>query len=173
MTNSVTWSSSKAATATISSEGLATGLATGAVTITATDPSTGIPGTAALTVTPAVLVAIVVTPAVGSIGIGQTQQFTATGTYSNLTTQNLTNSVTWSTSKAARHGHHRRPQGLATGVANGAVTITATDPSTDIPGTAALTVTPAVLVAIAVTPPVGRSPPVRPSSSPPPGPIPT
>ena len=152
VTNSVTWSTSKAATASISSTGLATGAGTGAVTITATDPSTGIPGTAALTVTPAVLVSIAVTPPVASIGDGQSEQFTATGTYSNLSTQNLTNSVTWSSSKAATASISST--GLATGVATGAVTITATDPSTGIPGTAALTVTPAVLVSIAVTPPV-------------------
>ena len=155
LTNSVTWSTSKAArTATISPvPGLATGVANGAVTITATDPSFDIPGTAALTVTPAVLVGIVVTPPVASIAAGQTEQFTATGTYSNLSTQNVTNSVTWSTSKAATATISS--SGLATGVANGVVTITATDPSTGIPGTAALTVTPAVLVAITVTPPVG------------------
>jgi uncharacterized protein YjdB len=122
------------------------------VTITATDPSTKIPGTAALTVTPAVLVAIVVTPAVGSIAAGQTQQFTATGTYSNLTTQNLSDNVTWSSSSKATATIAQT--GLATGVANGVVTITATDPSIKLPGTAALTVTPAVLVAVTVTPPV-------------------
>ncbi len=153
LTDSVTWATSKKATATVSSQGLATGDATGAVTITATDASTKISGTAALTVTPAVLVAIVVSPPVGSIAAGQTEQFTATGTYSDLSTQNLTDSVTWSSSEAGTATVSST--GLATGVANGVVTITATDPSTDIPGTAALTVLPAVLVAITVTPPVG------------------
>jgi uncharacterized protein YjdB len=153
LTSSVTWSSSKSGTATVSSGGLATGVGTGAATITATDPSTSIPGTAALTVTPAVLVAIAVTPAVGSTAVGQTRQFTAMGTYSNLTTKNLTSSVTWASSNTATATISA--QGLATGVANGAVVITATDSSTSIPGTAALTVTPAVLVAIVVTPPVG------------------
>ena len=95
LTGSVTWSSSNTADATVSSGGLASGVAAGLVTITATDPATKIPGTAALTVAPAVLTSIAVTPAVESIGVGQTEQFTATGTYSNLGTKNLTTSVTW------------------------------------------------------------------------------
>jgi trimeric autotransporter adhesin len=152
LTDSVTWSSSSKSTATISSTGLATGVASGAVTITATDPSTLNSGTAALTVTPAVLVAITVSPAVASIAAGDTQQFTATGTYSDLSSQNLTDSVTWSSSSSATATVSST--GLATGVATGAVTITAKDPSSLISGTAALTVTPAVLVAIVVTPPV-------------------
>jgi uncharacterized protein YjdB len=152
LTDSVTWSSSKSATATVSAQGLATGVADGAVAITATDPATEIPGTAALTVTPAVLLAIAVTPPVATTGVGQNEQFTATGTYSNLSTQNLTDSVTWSSSKSATATVSA--QGLATGVADGAVTITATDPATDIPGTAVLTVTLAILVGITVTPPV-------------------
>ncbi len=152
LTDSVTWSSSSTSTATISSQGLATGAATGVIAITATDPSSGIPGTAALTVTPAVLVAIAVSPPVEALAVGQTEQFTATGTYSDLSTQNLTDSVTWSSSsmKTATLSS----SGLATGVATGVATVTATDPSSGIPGTAALTVTPAVLVAIAVSPPV-------------------
>ena len=151
LTDSVTWSSSDSATATVSSTGTATGVADGAATITATDPSIPVPGTAALTVTPAVLVAVTVSPLADSIAAGQTEQFSATGTYSNLTTQNLTDSVTWSSSKKATATVS--PTGLATGVADGAATITATDPTTDLPGTAALTVTPAVLVSVTVSPP--------------------
>jgi hypothetical protein len=44
------------------------------------------------------LISLVVTPANPSIAAGNTQQFTATGTYSNGSTQNLTASVTWSSS---------------------------------------------------------------------------
>ena len=150
VTDSVTWASSSKTTATVSTHGLATGVATGAVTISATDPSTPLPGTAALTVTPAVLIGIDVSPVVASIGIGQTEQFTATGLYSDLSTKDVTDSVTWASSSktTATVSTH----GLATGVATGAVTISATDPSTPLPGTAALTVTPAVLIGIDVSP---------------------
>ena len=44
------------------------------------------------------LVSIAVTPANASIAKGTTQQFTATGTYSDSSTQNLTSSVTWTSS---------------------------------------------------------------------------
>ncbi len=54
----------------------------GATTITAT--SGLILGTAVLTVTPAVLVSITVAPTTASIAAGDTQQFTATGHYSDL-----------------------------------------------------------------------------------------
>jgi hypothetical protein len=138
LTDSVTWSSSNPTTATVNAQGLATGVADGAITITATDPSSKIPGTAALTVTPAVLIGIAVTPPADSVGIGQSDQYTATGLYSDLSTQNLTDSVTWSSSKSATATVSA--QGLATGVADGAVTITATDAATPILGTAALTV---------------------------------
>ena len=116
VTDSVTWASSSKTTATVSTHGLATGVATGAVTISATDPSTPLPGTAALTVTPAVLIGIDVSPVVASIGIGQTEQFTATGLYSDLSTKNVTDSVTWASSSktTATVSTH----GLATGVAD-------------------------------------------------------
>ena len=150
LTDSVTWASSDTSTATVSTHGLATGIGDGASTITATDPSSLINGTAALTVLPATLVAITVSPVADSIASGQTEQFSATGTYSDLSTQNLTDSVTWAssdTSTATISTH-----GLATGIGDGASTITATDPSSLINGTAVLTVLPATLVAITVSP---------------------
>ncbi len=144
LTSSVTWSSSDATDASVSTSGLATGLATGASTITATDPSTKIAGTGLLTVIPAVLLSISVAPVADSIGVGQTEQYTATGLYSNLSTADLTSSVTWSSSDATDASVST--SGLATGLATGASTITATDPSTKIAGTGLLTVIPAVLL---------------------------
>ncbi len=155
LTDSVTWSSS-GGSATISnspgSQGLATGVSTGVVTITATDPATLIDGTAVVTVTPAVLVAIVVTPPAATVAAGQTQQFTATGTYSNLQTENLTDSVTWSSNSEATISNAPGSQGLATGVSNGAATITATDPTSLVDGSAVLAVLSAVLVSLSVSP---------------------
>jgi len=78
-------------------------------------------GSAMLTV-PALL-SITVTPEFPSITGTNTQQFTATGTYSDSTTQNLTNSVTWASSApgVATIG----ATGLAAGVAPGTTTISA------------------------------------------------
>jgi hypothetical protein len=93
LTSQVTWVSQTEADATISTGGVATGVAIGSSKITATLGS--VSGNATLTVTAAALVSIAVTPANPAITVGGTQQFTATGTYTDTTTQNLTNSVTW------------------------------------------------------------------------------
>lgn len=158
LTDSVTWASSAPATATISNaggtEGLATSVAIGAATITATDPGSGIHGNTILTVTAAELVAIAVTPADPSIALGTAQAFTATGTFTDASVQDLTDSVTWASSVPATATVSNAPgtEGLATSVAIGGTTVTATEPGSGIQGSTTLTVTAAVLVSIAVTP---------------------
>jgi len=139
---SAVWSAT--AGATITTGGLATGSAVGSSTITATSGT--IHGGAALTVQPAALASIAVTPANSSIAKGTTQQYSATGTYTDGTTQNLTSSVAWSATSAAS----MNAAGLATGSAQGTATVSAVSGS--ITGTASLTVTAPVLVAIAVSP---------------------
>jgi len=130
VTTSVTWSSSNTSTASISNtagtQGLATGNAAGTTTITATLGS--VSGTAYLNVTNASLVSIAVTPANPSVGVGATKQFIATGTYSDASTQNITSSVTWSSSStsSATISNAAGSNGLATGVSVGNTTITAT-----------------------------------------------
>jgi uncharacterized protein YjdB len=142
----VTWASATTSVATINGSGLATGAGVGTSTITATDGS--VPGQTVLTVTPAVLQSIAVTPANPSIAKGLTQQFKATGTFSDSTTEDLTSMVTWAsaaTSVATING-----SGLAMGAAVGTSTITATDGS--VSGHTVLTVTAAALQSITVTP---------------------
>ena len=168
LTTSVTWSSTSESVATVSNaagtEGLATSVSEGATTITATDSGTAIAGSTTLTVTPPVLTSIDVTPADPSIALGLTQPFTATGTYTDSSTQDLTSSATWSSTSpaVATVSNSAGTQGLATSVAVGATTITATDPATSVAGSTTLTVSPAVVTSIAVTPvsisvPVGAS----------------
>ena len=111
----VTWASSTPATATITPAGLATGVAVGSSTISATIGA--VSGSTTLTVTAPALQSIAVTPANPSITKGATQQFTATGTYSDSTTQNITASVTWTSGTPATATI--TPAGLATGVAVG------------------------------------------------------
>jgi len=146
LTNTATWSSSNASVATINSTGLATGLGNGNSTIQAASGS--VAGSTTLTVTAAVLSSIAVTPANPSIRKGTTQQFTATGSYSDGSTQNLTSSATWSSSNASVATINST--GLASGVGNGNSTIQATSGS--VTGSTTLTVTAAVLSSIAVTP---------------------
>lgn len=154
MTTAVIWSSSSTNVATISnatgSNGSAAAAGTGITTVTATSGS--ISGSTTLTVTPATLTSISVTPANQSIADGTTRQFTATGMYSDGTTQDLTTSVTWSSSSTnvATISNAGSSKGLATGVAAGSTTITASSGS--ITGSTSLTVTPATLTSISVTP---------------------
>ena len=97
LTSQVTWASSDTTWATISTTGLATAVAPGPVTISATFD--GITATTGLTVTSATLKSIAVTPANTSLPAGETEQFTATGTLSDNSTENLTDQVTWASSE--------------------------------------------------------------------------
>jgi len=146
VTASVTWASSNTAAATISAAGLATGVAQGSSQVSAT--LSGVTGSTTLTIGPAALVSIAVTPANPSIAKGNTQQFTATGTYTDATTQVMTNSVSWASSNTSVATI--TSGGLATGVAQSTSQISATSGS--VTGSTTLTVGPAVLVSIAVTP---------------------
>jgi Bacterial Ig-like domain (group 2) len=146
LTSTATWSSSTLTVATISTAGLATSVGTGSTTIQASSGS--INGSTTLTVTPATLVSISVTPANPSIAKGKTQQFTATGTFSDGTTQNLTSTATWSSSAVTIATINTA--GLATAAGTGSTTIQAS--SGGVNGSTTLTVTPATLVSIAVTP---------------------
>src|SRR6516162_8979143 len=78
---------------------------------------------ASFTISGAVLSSIAVTPANVSIAPGSTQQFTSTGKYSDGSTQNLTNQVTWSSSALAVVTITN--YGLASSVGTGSTTIQA------------------------------------------------
>src|SRR5207248_1736995 len=110
--------------------------------------SSGVTGSTTLTVGPAVLVSIAVTPANPSIPKGTTQQFTATGTYSDGSTVDLTSSAAWVSSNPAVATI--TAGGLASGAAPGTSQVSAS--SGGVSGSTTLTVGPAVLVSIAVTP---------------------
>ncbi|MFC2003424.1 Ig-like domain-containing protein, partial [Chloroflexota bacterium] len=146
ITTSVTWSSSSTGVASISTAGLATAVTQGTATITATSGS--VSGNTMLTVTAAVLDSIAVTPASPSVAAGRTQQFVATGTYSDASTANITTSVTWSSSSTGVASISTA--GLATSYSSGGTTITATKSS--VSGTTTLTVSVAVLDTITVAP---------------------
>jgi uncharacterized protein YjdB len=147
LTGATTWSSSMTGTATITAAGLATAVAKGTTTITAT--SNGMSASTTLTVTaPAMLKTITVTPANPTVAKGTTVQLTATGSYDDGTTKDLTATATWSS--ATTTVATVSAAGLATGVAKGPSVITAT--SGAVSGTTMVTVTEAMLVSIAVTP---------------------
>jgi uncharacterized protein YjdB len=87
------------------------------------------------------LVSIEVSPVNPSIAVGTTQQFKATGIYSDNSKQDLTTQVTWSSSDVAvaSISNTAGSNGLATAIKVGSTTITAT--LGGISGTTTLTVT--------------------------------
>ncbi len=90
---------------------------------------------------------IAVTPANPTIQAGGTQQFTATGSYSDSSTQNITNQVTWAS--ATTTVATINASGLASGVAQGTSNISATRGT--VSGSTVLTVQPAAPAPLAIT----------------------
>lgn len=140
------WSSSMGGVATIDDTGLADSVAAGTTTITAT--FRGTMGTASLTVTAATLESIAVTPPTASVPAGGTQRYTATGTFSDGSTADISSMVSWGTGAAATATIDLT--GLATGVAPGTTAVTAMFMGRT--GTASITVTAARVESLVITP---------------------
>jgi CTP:molybdopterin cytidylyltransferase MocA len=154
LTESVTWSLPDETVASISNEaksrGLAHSLSVGTTTVTAT--SGGVSGSTSLTVTAAALVSIEVTPTNPSIALGTLQQFKATGTFTDNSTQDITSSATWSLSNeaVASISNDTGSRGLAHSLSVGTTPVTAS--LGNVFGDAFLTVTATGLVSLEVTP---------------------
>ena len=162
ITSSVLWSSSDSGSLTVSNlpgrNGQVKGVAPGVPTVTA--ELEGISGSETVTVTTATLSSIVVTPEDSSIEKGTNIQLTATGIYSDGTTQDLTDSVTWTSSNSAVAdvSDESPTEGLVTGIGQGTATITAAMPQTSVSGSTSVTVTAATLTAIDVEPSTAEVP---------------
>ena len=140
ITDSATWSVAPTGIATVSSTGLVTAQAVGSATVTAASAS--VRESDPLTVSPPILVSIAVAPANSSIMLGTTEQLTATGTFSDGSTRDLTNSAAWSSANSSLASIG--PAGLAAGKSVGSTSISAT--SGDLTGSTALTVEPQLLL---------------------------
>jgi trimeric autotransporter adhesin len=150
MTGSVQWGSSNTSIVGMSATGIASGAGLGSATVTAS--SGGISASATATVISATLQSIAITPPSPSIAVNTTQQFTAIGTFSDGSTQNITGSVQWASGNPSVAGINMNgAPGLAMGLAAGTSVITATSGS--VFANATLTVTSATVTSIAVTPP--------------------
>src|SRR3989442_788358 len=141
----ITWASSNTAIATVSATGLVTGVAAGAGTITAT--SEGKSGTASVTVANVPVASVTVSPTAPNMYVGGTVQLTATlkDASGNVLSGRA---LTWTTGNGAVGTVSA--SGLVTGVAVGAVTITAT--SEGQAGTAAVTVSSVPVASVTVSP---------------------
>jgi YVTN family beta-propeller protein len=142
LTSLALWSSSNPAVATVNASGLVTAQAAGAATITATFQ--GVSATVPVTVLAPTSVAV--TPAQATALPGGTVQFSATGTFVNGSTQDLTRQVAWSSGNGAVATIDA--QGIATAVGVGSAGITAT--LAGVSGSATLAV--ARVTSLAVSP---------------------
>jgi uncharacterized protein YjdB len=116
----ISWGTSNPSVATVNASGLATGLAPGDAMIIAS--SEGKTGTAQLHVVPPPVASVEVTPSSASILVGATQQFTGVA-FDASHQPNPYATISWSSSNASIATVNA--SGLATGVAPGDVTITA------------------------------------------------
>lgn len=98
----------------------------------------------------AVLTSVTVTPALASVPVGLTQQYVATATYSDNSTRDVTATSAWASATPAS-ATVNASTGLASAVAVGTSSISATWGGKS--GSATLTVLPAALVSMTVTPP--------------------
>ena len=162
VTAQATWSSSTPAVATVNSSGMATAVSAGTVTITATLPGS-ISATATITVTGGggttggSLASLAIIPGTQSVASpAQTSQFIAIGTTTSGATEDLTSTVTWSSSST--QVATITAGGLATAVSKGTTTVTAIAANPDssvVTATATFTVTGGTaepLTALAITP---------------------
>jgi trimeric autotransporter adhesin len=152
LTRPATWASSNTSVVTVSTTGVVTAVGVGTATVSASTSASApglVTGSATFTVTAATLTSIAVTPATKKIPTGASQQFVATGTFSDGSTHVLGGaSLSWSSS--ATSFATVSATGLVTGVAVGQSTITATGSGAS--ATALANVTGVALKSIAISP---------------------
>ena len=134
LTSSVNWFTVPRTSASVNSSGLVTAIGQGNVDVTAAYGTFS--GISALMVGPPNLTSISVSPGTASIPVGSVQQFTALGTYSDGSMQDITSSAMWTSSNGTTSSIST--SGLATTLAGGSTTISASTGS--VTGTAMLSV---------------------------------
>ena len=155
VTSQVAWNSSQPAAATVSTspgtQGLASGVAQGTASITATLGTLG-SASASLTVSDTNLVSLAVSPANTTVPLASSQQLVATGTFDDGTRQDLSRDVTWTTVNAHSRVARVSATGMVTGLGLGSETITATAPSSGMSASAGITVDESSVVGVSVIP---------------------
>ena len=141
----VTWSSSNAAVATVSTSGLVSALAPGSVQLTATVG--GVDGTATITVTSVAVASVAVTPASASVVVGGTVQLAATA---RDAAGNVLTGRTVSWSSATPGVATIDANGLVTAVSAGTSVITATIDG--VTASATITATAVPVASVSVSP---------------------
>jgi hypothetical protein len=125
VTSSASWVTSDATVATATGNGSVSPVKAGSATITAT--YLGVSGSSTVTVSPATLSSIQVSPNPQTVAAGASTQLSATGVYSDAKTYDLTNVATWLSSSAsvAAVSNAAGSRGLVTGLSAGSTNVTA------------------------------------------------
>jgi subtilisin family serine protease len=151
LTSQAVWGSSNQSALTIGSTGLATMVAAGSTVVSATVGSVTGATDATVAEGAPTLSGISTSPANAAIAVGAAQQFTATGQYSDGSTQDLTGVATWVSSNTSVAANP--PGGHATGSAAGTTRITPSYGSiTGAYATLTVTAAPPALARVTVSP---------------------
>ncbi len=154
ITGMATWQSDTPTVADVSTAGATRGQVTAISGGTATISATymGFQGSVVVTVSPATLVTVQVTPFTPTITVGTPLQFVATAIYSDGTNMAVTGMATWQsdTMTVAQVSNAAGSRGLATALLKGTATISAT--FMNVTGSTLLSVTDATITQIQVTP---------------------
>src|SRR5262249_30554993 len=113
----------------------------------------GVSGSAKVTVSAATLTALAIVPSAVSVPVGATQGLSAIGVFNDGSTQDVTSQGSWTRSSdgIATVSNQADSPGLLTGVSPGDVTVTAS--AMGLMAKASVTVVPATLVEIDISPP--------------------
>lgn len=154
VTGQCQFSSSATDIATVDGKGLVTAVKQGSATVTATitTPAGPISGTVMVTVKDAVLTALQINPPTPALAPGTSIQLSAAGIFSDLSTQDLTGQVTWTSENMAATVSNAGGRGALTGVAAGTARVTAAFAGKT--AAVSVVVSNAVLTQLVVTPPV-------------------
>ncbi|MEW6996689.1 Ig-like domain-containing protein [Colwelliaceae bacterium BS250] len=156
LTNQANWQGSDDSIAYVNQQGIAKSATAGEITVMATVQDKQI--SAKLTVTSAELTRIAVTPQRISVAAGNDRQLLATAYFSDLTTRNITNELTWYSDDAAVATvvANGMQGGLVSGIAFGTTKVTAS--FQDMTDTAFIEVTAALLDKVTISPKTSTAP---------------
>ena len=147
---SAQWNSSSASVLTVDANGLGLAVGTGTTVVSVT--SGAVTANASVTVSSATLLSLVIAPLNSSMPAGAVKQFSATATFSDSSTQDVTASVLWSSSKPSVATINA--SGLVSSVATGTTTVSAVWGA--VSQSTTLTVSNVKLVSITISPATPR-----------------
>ena len=145
LTSQVVWSSDNNAVISVNNSGQLTSQGSGTATVSAN--LNGVAAQASITVTTPTLASLTIISGTSSIPLGTSVQLTAHGTFTDGSTQDLTQQATWSSTD---NNVATTQSGLVTSVTTGSINISANFGTTS--ATTPLSITPAILQRIEVNP---------------------